>query len=345
MSSNCCVQINHGDQVNQCNKSCHYGDYCKKHKSYYLVPNGTISIERFTGNPKDYLVKALKYCYFDLCKEWGHPIAKGLKKQDIFDVVQHLINLERSYRNNQENIIKVQSICRRHLVGVKKSMYQCKNQEDFFTFENVNDIPSKYYYSYVDHKGFRWGFDIRSFSKLLDMGYNNPYTMEPIPKNIQDHVIQQMSKIKRSTSYEDIIDEAVKDRSAIIKQRTVDFMSQVERSGYSCQISWFLDLHLFQLKELYRQLEDVWNYRSELSSAMKCQICPPNGRVFTERVPVVLAMDSKEELQEFILTDITKFTRSPIESNRKLGYMYVIIGLSIVSSECTHAHQDWLAYV
>ena len=42
--------------------------------------------------------------------------------------------------------------------------------------------------------------------------------------------------------------------------------SYIEQSGYTCQIEWFTNLSIRRLKKLYKQLEDIWNYRSQLSN-------------------------------------------------------------------------------
>ena len=39
-----------------------------------------------------------------------------------------------------------------------------------------------------------------------------------------------------------------------------------------CRAKSFLDLSISRLKTLYRNLEDIWNYRLQLSNEMKCWI-------------------------------------------------------------------------
>ena len=78
---------------------------------------------------------------------------------------------------------------------------------------------------------------------------------------------------------------------------------------------------------------------------MKREICPPDGRLFITPIIDVMNMDQKEDIQEIILNDINKFNNCQHEGNRKLGYMYFIIGLGNVSSQCYIAHQDWLIFI
>ena len=48
-----------------------------------------------------------------------------------------------------------------------------------------------------------------------------------------------------------------------------------------CHPEWFLHLTINYLKRLYRNLEDLWNYRLQLTNDVKSRICPPNGLAFT----------------------------------------------------------------
>ena len=61
----------------------------------------------------------------------------------------------------------------------------------------------------------------------------------------------------------------MRDRKSSIKQNVVDLFSDIELNGYSCQIIWFFDMSGRRLKELYKQLEDLWNYRAQLSIESK----------------------------------------------------------------------------
>ena len=96
-----------------------------------------------------------------------------------------------------------------------------------------------------------------------------------------------------------------------------------------------------KLKRLYRNLEDLWNYRLPLTPQIKSRIAPPNGLVFTTRVNDIWNMSVKEDIQSIILNEVSKFNNANLESDKKLGYMYFLIGLGMVSKECYDSHQ-WL---
>ena len=130
-------------------------------------------------------------------------------------------------------------------------------------------------------------------------------------------------------------------KEQIVKQKTVDLFASIEQAGYECNIVWFLNLHRDLLKKLYRNLEDLWNYRLPLTPEMKSRIAPPNGNVFSMRVNDVFRISNKQDLQSIILNEVSKFQGAVQEGDKKLGYMYFLIGLGMVSEECYYAHQ-WL---
>ena len=177
------------------------------------------------------------------------------------------------------------------------------------------------------------------------MNYPNPYTTEPIPQNIVSEVKEKINILKKESGYEDLTDSIVRERKDAIKQKIIDLFSYIEQSGYTCQIEWFTNLTLRRLKELYRQLEDIWNYRSQLSQQMKRNICPPNAEIFNTPMIDVMNYSCKEDLQELILNETMKFTNAVSDSDRKLGFMYFLIAFGMVSQPCYLAHIEWLSFM
>ena len=338
-----CQFINFNDSQTSCKHKCNYGEYCYKHRREYLIQNNTICRDRFTGLSKDYLKKDL----IDFMKHKMRKKADSLDKKIIFEEVNKYINAINEYHeiDNDKNIIKIQSLVRGKNTRDKINEFKCNNSEDFYTYEELKDIPKKYFYSYVDDKKFRWGFDIRSFDKLISMNYPNPYTTEPVPPNIIFEVKEKIKLLKDENGYEDLTDSIVRERKDAIKQKIVDLFSYIEQSGYTCQIDWFTSLTVRRLKDLYRQLEDVWNYRSQLSNQMKRNICPPNADIFNTPMIEVMNYTCKEDLQELILHEVMKFTNAQSDSDRKLGFMYFLIAFGMVSQPCYLAHIQWLSFM
>lgn len=320
-----------------------YGCYCYKHRREYLIINDTISNERFTGLEKDYLRKDI----IKFRKEKMKIELSNGNKSKLFIDVKKFIDSVNNYNDNSymKYIIKIQSLYRGYKHRQTTTILKCNNTEDFYTYDLLKDIPSKYYYSYKDSNNIRWGFDIRSLHKLFQMNMPNPYTTEFIPNNIINEVNNIITNLKNSDDYDDLVDDIKRNRSDIIKQKIVDLFSFIEQSGYTCHVEWFLTLNIRRLKQLYKELEDIWNYRSQLTEQMKINICPPDANIFKTPLDEVLNYNNKEDLQELIIHEVTKFTHAPSDSDKKLGFMYFLAGFGNVSHQCYLAHIEWLSFM
>ena len=330
------------DNDDQCKKACHYGNYCHKHRRNYLIVDDLISIDRFTGVIGDYLKK-------DLINYKGNKMIKfhsgGTKDKLFLEIKGHIIKINHYHEIDPSNeVILIQSLFRGKRTRERLHVNYCNNDEDFYTFDKLKDVPTRYFYSYIDN-GIRWGFDIRSLDKLLKMGFANPYTTAEVPLNIVRDVKNTVSRLEKEPGYEDLTETIIRDRMDTIKQKTVDLFSVIEQGGYTCHIEWFTSLSLRRLKELYKQLEDIWNFRSQLSSSMKRNICPPHADIFKTPMIEVMNYNEKEDVQELILREVNKFTNATTDSDRKLGFMYFLIALGHVSQSCYLAHVEWLSFM
>ena len=72
----------------------------------------------------------------------------------------------------------------------------------------------------------------------------------------------------------------------------------MEQFGFGCNIEWFLNLNLRRLKNLYKNLEDIWNYRLNLSYEVKSRISPPNGIAFNIPIVEVNSITNSLQLQK-----------------------------------------------
>ena len=341
--------------------SCHlkgnksYGDYCKKHRNNYLVNNGIIVFERFTSKESDYLKKDIINTieHFNIMDKKD---LKSKKKKEVFFLLALLFkNLNFYDENDIKQIVKIQRLIKKKnkkkidfLRGNGFTDHKlCNNDTDFFSFETVDELDEKYFFSYQDGNEFTWFFDIRSFNKLIEMKQPNPYTLNTIPSDAIEKASKLTQLLKLNESDELVnYKELKRTKKQIIKQKTIDLFSDIDQSGYYCQPEWFLNLSIIKLKKLYRNLEDIWNFRLQLSNQEKSRICPPNGLVFTIRVSDVFNYTNKEDIQDLILNEVTKFQNALNSEDRKLGYMYFIIGLGShgISHECFNCH-SWLMYV
>lgn len=336
-----------------------YGNYCFKHRREYLVSDNMILYDLFTFKSSDYLKKdiinTLKILFDDniwlkLGKNDLFNILKDYYSKDKDIIIPSVVKFTRNFITN-ENLIFLKKIQNKRIdnrinnlrgVGFKYRS-KCNNDTDFFTYDNIDEIDNKYFFSYKDNNGFIWFFDIRSFNKLIKICQNNPYTREEIPISTIEKA-KILSKILKLDEEEYLNNKnLILNRRQLIKQNTIDIFSQMEQYGFSCNIEWFLELNSRELKKLYKNLEDIWNYRLNLSYEIRSQISPPNGMVFNIPVSEVYRITCKEELKEIILKEISKFNNAVNDEFKKLGFMYFLLGLGLVSRECYESHQ-WIIH-
>ena len=334
---------------NKCCMKEKYGKFCYKHRREYLIKNDEIIFENFTHRNQDYLKSDLlntiktknKYYYLTIK-------TKGQKKQYYYNEFVYLFNSLNKYNEvcNLKSIIMIQTVLRKNniLNNVKTkgvgflSKSRCTNTEDFFTYDNVEDIDNIYFISYKDTNNLIWAFDIRSYNKLIEHSNRNPYTREKFPESFiynANNIMNNLKKQKIKLNYDKEINKERKDN---IKQLVVDLFTELSISGYDCDIKWLLDINLRKLKYLYRTLEDIWNYRAQLTQESKNNIVPPNGIIFNTPIHDIERMTNKRDLQSLIINDVLKFKNAVTTSDKDMGFMYFLIGLSFVSHECYLTH-------
>ena len=100
------------------------------------------------------------------------------------------------------------------------------------------------------------------------------------------------------------------------------------------RLEWFNNLNIIQLKKLYKVMEDVWNYRAELTADQKNLIVPDNN-MFVASVNYVFSINNKIKIQNIILNEMEKLVKSsPHETQRHTGAYYILISLTEISYQC-----------
>lgn len=346
------------------NKIKKYGGYCLKHRHKYLIYDNLILYDRFTNKITDYLKKDIQntILYITIKDRIKLSIDKkynGVSKEDLFAKLQGYFLKDNSKTNKLvkylsinsiNNIKKVQELLRinreRKLRGEGyMDRCKCNNDVDFYTYENINEIDNRYFFSYKDRESFIWFFDIRSFNKLIEMGQDNPYTRKVIPSDIIEKA-KVLTKLLSLDKSDELLSEYHTNltKKDLIKHKIVDIFSQLEQYGYVCNLDWLTRLNARRLKKLYRSLEDIWNYRLNLSNSMKCMISPPNGLVFNRSISEVESMNDIDDIIDIIINEVLKFNNAINTEYKKLGYMYFLIGLATVSRDCFNEHQGWMVY-
>lgn len=229
---------------------------------------------------------------------------------------------------------------------VNKSL--CKNQEDCFSMETIDEIDDCYFFSIKDNHNSIFFFDIRTFNKLIKTKSKNPYTREEFNKDSLDlfnHRKQFMDNNNISIIYkeeQEYLDnlspqDKIKNRIFNIFQ-TID---ELNTMAGGTRIEWFQNLSISQLKQYYKVLEDIWNYRANLSALQKEAIVP-NNDMFPYSVNYIFCQNNVIKIKNIILTEMEKLIHSsPDINNRNTGAYYILIAFTEVSMQCAQ-DMPWL---
>ena len=284
-------------------------------------------------------------------KQLKLPFDTKLKKNELQSLLFMYYN-KLYYYERPENINRVKLIIKqikKYLNNKKITLYGegildkslCKNSEDCYTLESIDNIPNKYFFSITDSHNNIFFFDVRTFNKLLKKDGLNPYTREKFSNDIIkkfDIRIEHMKKNNLSIIYpeeEEYINNMTPEQK--IKHRLTDIFSEIDTLNViagGTKIEWFSNLSINRLKKLYRVLEDVWNYRAELTLTKKHQIVP-NKPMFVNSVNYVMGLQCKNYIQNIILNEMEKLVKTaPNSEDRHTGAYFILISLTEISEQC-----------
>jgi hypothetical protein len=220
-----------------------------------------------------------------------------------------------------------------------KNKKVCTNTSDFYTLDDLTELPYNQFYSFKDADGFIYGFDLLSFFNLIykcDGPIKNPYNRLPISsENLEKFRellrISRVLKITICTEIKDINEEISMKKS--IELRALTLFQNIDALGNYSNAQWFLNLGKPQMIKMVRELIDIWSYRAPLSMETKRAICPPVGNPFTNFHQMHVT-DNIDEVRKYTLYILERFVNSGIDRDNKcLGAYYVLGALTLVSED------------
>lgn len=295
--------------------------YTKEEFFNLFITNKHASVSIFTLRNNIKLLGLNKYIH-----------TKQSKPLLINDIIK-LIQKERYYENNYDKIVCVQSIVRKWLV---KRRYICCNIVEITSFDDIFEIPYKYYYLFNDsisNKSF--GFDIRSLLAILKSDYPScPYTFRNYTDYEKNTIWNHSKKLLKNGVVLEF-DKLELNKEQEMEMRMKDVFHKINMlDNYSSHL-WFKNLDITELSILYTKLEDIWNYRVGMDTVEKMRILQTNnGNAFMMSINSIKHIKSKIQLQEILLNEIDRFITEGINRDeRKLGAMLMLTGLVEVSFE------------
>ena len=251
------------------------------------------------------------------------------------------IYLDDLKKTSKENGLKIKSLKKKQLLELldnyyNESIQKLVNNEDFYTLETLDSIDKDYLFI-IDDSGYKYGFDIRSFKKLVDGTKQNPYNRNTFSSNIINRYNKRCEELKNKNKGI-LFEEPNINLSSeqLHKQKILNIfqkMDTLDVIASGTKISWFNDLSMNHLKKLYNVMEDVWNYRSQLTQDQKIKIVP-NNDVFTHSKEYIHTINdnNRKTLENIILDNMDKLISSGITiDEKKTGCYYILISLSEVN--------------
>jgi hypothetical protein len=224
------------------------------------------------------------------------------------------------------------------------------NADDFYTCLPIEEIKNTHLFSFLDKNDKQiYACDIRSihsmihYAKLEGEKPKNPYTRNVIDFAIVKKVFKQVDycmKIGVSYEYEPLRPPSP---GQAFRMKVVDIFNTINELNYYSSPEWFLTLDLNKQKRFYRELYEIWNYRAGLTAVQKHTIVPGyTTKVFRHTPNYINNMIAIEEIQKYNLALIkTLVSSATLESDRSLGAMYVLTGLTVVNTDARNAY-PWL---
>jgi hypothetical protein len=222
----------------------------------------------------------------------------------------------------------------------------CVNQTDFFTMDEIKDIPYVQFFSFQDEDNMIYGFDILSIYTLFHKGFDpkttNPYNRNVLGKHIKKNVLKL---IWFSRLFKEEINISMNEENhevQPISERAQTLFHDMDILGNYTNADWFLSLTHPALVRFIIELNDIWSYRANLSEAVKREISPNNRDLFRSIYMIDLRAVSVPIVQDVALTIMEMLVRGGINpDSRCLGANFVLCALTLVNPEAANA-LPWL---
>ncbi len=173
-----------------------------------------------------------------------------------------------SSTNEKERVLEKKNI------GINKDKY--KNKTDFYSFEDIETIPLEFFYEH--NEGNQWfAFDIRTLNDYIQScnplePIKNPYTHVDFSADKILEIKKLHKKVSKSHTVNNYKESVELSPEKQLEWRVLEVFQKINELGHYAEYKWFWDLNLSQLKRMYHELEDLWNYRLFLTAEQKKKI-------------------------------------------------------------------------
>lgn len=268
----------------------------------------------------------------------------SLRKRELHDLLLHHILTERYKDVDDAKIAKkaivIQSVFRGW--SVRRSLRDqgpgiftrrvCNNDMDPVTLNELDDIPKRFFFSYVACDQRVYGFDVRSMKQLLMNGQTrNPFNREEFPLGVVE-ACNRVYDRSGTTEVEIAAEPSLSIQDTINRKAFRFFHDAYLVTGCFVDHEWFLEVHRYGYIEMYRLLWEMW---SNIPYADRRRYNSRNIRWFPHLTDVfVERIFNTPKLQMLLLTEFEKMMAGPvIEGDKITVVMWILIALTRVSED------------
>lgn len=275
------------------------------------------------------------------------------------DILARIYNYFKLY----DNAVTIQQAWRRYLFRqysklrgpARFNRSVCVNDTDFFTMDEIKEVPYLQFFSFKDTDNTIYGFDIMSIYNLFDKGdkVTNPYNRNPFPRLVKKNMLKiiWLSKLFKDEIHLNMTDtnENENDNGVImlppiltVETRVINLFHDIDLLGNYTDAAWFLELNQLQLVRFILELNDIWSYRAGLTEELKRSICPNHRDLFRMLYVIDIRVASVIILREICLNSADRLVHDGVNREyRCLGTNYVLCALTMVSHAAAEA-LPWL---
>lgn len=275
----------------------------------------------------------------DICKQ--HKLKVSGNKTQLVERIN-------KYLKEKSSASKIQRAFRNHLIR-KYNYYKgnhirhkCTNETDFYSLDNLTEVPYEQFFAFKDVSGHIYGWDIASLWNLLvrtkpGEKLVNPYNCQPFPQDVWsslNHVFRLSKVLKINVNFNVDVDETYTNS---FESKLLSTFQHINSLGNYTDHNWVLNLNLTQLNRFLHELRDIWIHRAGIDNNTRNLIC--YHFPFANYNLNLVDFNTLREIA--LVTIINLVYKGQTEEYQQLGAMYVLTALTIVSEDAANS-LPWL---
>ena len=367
-----CIAFNKSKPYGRCKRRKYNGDYCFTHgknKHLEVIPPSLplpspypITLEYFMLHPSLNglkLIDCKKNCIF---YKIVNDLDENIKYRKTFYQAR-LIHFMKTWKLCNVEIYKIKRLQRRIRHWLKSTVETrlngvalytpetCNNKCDFYSFDELKDIPKEYFFSYKDEDGFIYGFHIESLVQLINNNITeegtvlNPYNRAIISNKVKSKALYLWNFLnnKGLLTNETKVEEAM-DIKIRVRQKTISYFQKIDMLGFQTSTDWILQAKMKILKLIYLRLLQNWYFDIGLSDEARHIISPNEMDIFPDNIiEAVRDSNNRYFVAETILEIINNLVSSAIqEENRRTGCIITLLSIGDIIPDCRIVN-PWLS--